>query len=50
MVETSKEEFRQAYRNEKNPKVVKRMAAANMTYYNRESAQHVADSLMQCPN
>ena len=50
MVEISKEEFRQAYRKEKDPRVVRRMAAVNMAYYNRESTQHVADSLMQCPN
>ena len=50
MVETSKEEFKQAYRREKDPRVVKRMAAVNMAYYNQESTQHVADSLMQCPN
>ena len=40
MVETSKEEFKQAYRREKDPRVVKRMAAVNMTYYNREHAAH----------
>ncbi len=50
MVETSKEEFKQAYRKEKDPRAVKRMAAVNMAYYNQESTQHVADSLMQCPN
>ena len=50
MVETSREEFKQAYRKEKDPRVVKRMAAVNMAYYNQESTQHVADSLMQCPN
>ena len=50
MVETSKEKFRQAYRKEKDLKVIKRMAAVNMAYYNQESVQHVADSLMQCPD
>ena len=50
MAEMSKEEFKLAYRKEKDPRVVKRMAAVNMAHYNRESAQHVADSLMQCPN
>ena len=50
MVETSKEEFKQAYRREKDPRVAKRMAAVNMAYYNQESTQYVAGSLMQCPN
>ena len=34
MVETSKEEFKQACRREKDLRVVKRMAAVNMVYYN----------------
>jgi len=50
MAEIPREEFKRAYRKEKDPRVVKRMAAVNMAHYNRESAQHVADSLMQCPN
>ena len=50
MAEISREEFRRAYRKEKDLRVAKRMAAVNMAYYNQESAQHVADSLMQCPN
>lgn len=45
MVETSKEEFKQACRKEKDPRVAKRTAAVNVAYYNRESTQHVADSL-----
>ncbi|MCE2498909.1 MAG: helix-turn-helix domain-containing protein [Nitrosopumilaceae archaeon] len=50
MVEISREEFKRAYRKEKDSRVIKRIAAVNMVYYNQESAQHVADSLMQCPN
>lgn len=50
MVEMSGEEFKRAYREERDPRVIKKMAAVNMAHYNRESAQHVADSLMQCPN
>ena len=50
MTEISKEEFKRAYRKEKDLRVAKRMAAVNMAHYNQESAQHVADSPMQCPN
>lgn len=49
-VEAPKEEFKQAYQKEKDPRVAKRMAVANTAYYIWESAQHVAGSLMQCPN
>ncbi len=44
------EDLRKAYKKERDPKVVKRMAAVNMVCMNNESIQHVADSLMQCPN
>ena len=50
MTEISREEFKRAYRKEKDLRVAKRMAAVNMAYYNQESTQYVADSLMQCPN
>ena len=50
LAEASKEEFKQAYRREKDPKAVKRIAAVNMAYYNREGTHHAAGSLMQCPN
>ena len=46
MAEISREEFKRAYRKEKDLRVAKRMAAVNMAHYNRESAQHVADSLI----
>ncbi len=44
------EGFRKAYKKERDPKVVKRMAAVNMVCMNSQSIQHTADSLMQCPN
>ncbi|MDE0267240.1 MAG: hypothetical protein OXK17_09580 [Thaumarchaeota archaeon] len=50
MAEISREKFKQIYRKEKDLRVAKRMAATNMAHYNRESAQHAADSSMQCPN
>lgn len=50
MVEAFKEEFKQAYRKEKDPRMVKRIAVASTAYYTLESAQYVAGSLMQCPN
>ena len=50
MVKLSEEKFKEAYRQEKDPKVIKRLLAVNMTLYKKESTQHVADSLMQCPN
>ena len=50
MVETFSGEFKQAHRKEKDPRSVEGMAAANVARHNLESTQHVADSLMQCPN
>ncbi len=44
------EDLKKAYKREKNPRVKIRMAAVNMVCMNNESIQHVADSLMQCPN
>ena len=35
---------------EKDPKVIKRMAAINMVCMNGQSIRHTADSLMQCPD
>ena len=43
-------EFKRTYRKEKDPRAVKRMAAANMAHYSQGGAQHVADSPMQRPN
>lgn len=34
LVETSGEEFKQAYRREKDPKALKKIAAVNVAYYN----------------
>ena len=34
MAEMSREAFKRAYRKEKDPRVVKRMAAVNMAHYN----------------
>ena len=33
MAEMSREEFKRAYRKERDPRVVKRMAAVNMAHY-----------------
>ena len=50
MVKLSEEKFKEAYRQEKDPKIIKRMLAVNMVLYRKEPTQHVADLLMQCPN
>ena len=50
MAKLSEEKFKEAYRQEKEPRVIRRMLAVNMAFYRKESAQHVADLLMQCPN
>ncbi|MDE0091600.1 MAG: IS630 family transposase [Thaumarchaeota archaeon] len=50
MAKLSEEKFKEAYRQEKDLRVARRMLAVNMALYKKESTQHVADSLMQCPN
>ena len=50
MIRLPGEKFKEAYRQEKDPRVIKRMLAASMALYKKESTQHVADFLMQCPN
>ena len=49
MVPATPEDLREAYRSEKNPRVIKRMAAVNMVCVCNMSVQDVADCLMQCP-
>ena len=48
MDKTTPEDLRAAYKREKDPKVIKRMATVNMVCMNDESIKHTADSLMQC--
>ena len=50
MVKLSEEKFKEAYRQERDLKVSRRMLAVNMVLYKNEPTQHVADLLMQCPN
>ena len=50
MTTTKPEDLRKAYKKEKDPHVVKRMAAVNMVCVHGDSIQDTADSLMQCPN
>ena len=49
MVKLSEEKFKEAYRQEKDLKVAKRLLAVNMILYRKETAQRAADILMQCP-
>lgn len=44
------EDLRKACKKEKDPRVVKRMVAVNMTCNHGQSHQETADMLMQCPN
>ncbi len=50
MAKLSEEKFKEAYRQEKEPRVIRRMLAVNMAFYKKKGTQEVADSLMQCPN
>ena len=49
MATTTSEDLKKAYRKEKDPRVIKRMAAVNMVCMNDESIWHAADLLMRCP-
>ena len=50
MVKLSEERLREAYRQEKDLRVSRRMLAVNMVLYKKKGTQEVADLLMQCPN
>ena len=50
MTSISSEDLRRAYRKEKDPRVLKRMAAASMVCMRGDGIQETADRLMQCPN
>ena len=44
------EDLKKAYKKERDPRVIKRMAAVNMVCMNNDTIQETADRLMQCPN
>ena len=50
MATTTPEDLKKAYRKEKDPRVIKRMAAVNMVCVCGDSIHETADRLMQCPN
>lgn len=45
-----RDQFKRAYKQEKDLKVSRRMLAVNMVCINDQSIQHTADYLMQCPD
>ena len=40
MVKLSEEKFKEAYRQEKDPKAIKSLLAVNVALYKKESTQH----------
>ena len=50
MEQTTPEDLKEAYKSEKDPRVVRRMAAVNMVCMRGKSIRDAADDLMRCPN